>query len=109
MGMTVLAECDCGFAAESKVGGTRAGYRQHAYFPFFCKQCGLVTVNVANKLSCPSCQSADIKEYGKPPITLEPEVNTYIQYSGYSADNPYNYCPSCKRYTMSFEITSFID
>jgi len=109
MGMKVFAECDCGFEAHTKVGGTRGGYRSESYFPFFCKRCGLVSVNVAQKLSCPTCRSMDIQQYGKSPITLEPEVHAYIQYSGYFADQRYNYCPACKRYMMNFVIAAFID
>jgi hypothetical protein len=106
MGMTVIAECDCGFETETKAGGSRSGYRERAYFPFFCKQCGLVTVNVARSPTCPSCQSTDIKQYGKAPMTLEPEIDAYIQYSGYFADSRYNYCPACQRYSMNFVIAS---
>ena len=108
MGKKVIAECDCGFEAETKVGGTRSGYGSEAYFPFFCKKCGLVTVNVAQHCVCPSCQTMDVQPYGKSPITLEPEVQPYIQYAGYFADEHYNYCPACKRYTLSFVIASFV-
>lgn len=55
MGSQVCASCPCGYKEIFTVGGSMSSYRTHSYFPFFCTECGLVSVNVAqDELRCPN-------------------------------------------------------
>ncbi len=47
------ATCLCGFHANITVGGNMADYRKNSPFPFYCKNCGLVSVNTAGLPSPP--------------------------------------------------------
>lgn len=42
-----------------------ASFREHSTFPFWCDQCGLVSVNIATRpLTCPGCSSHEVVPYG---------------------------------------------
>lgn len=47
MGAIYEASCKCGYTNEFAVGGTRSSFAVDAAFPFYCRCCGLVRVNIA--------------------------------------------------------------
>jgi len=66
MGNIRDARCPCGFRSSVKIGGGMADHRENSAFPFHCKTCGLISVNVAKEERiCPTCQSTEITQYGK--------------------------------------------
>ena len=76
MGSVHKAFCDCGFAADVTVGGTRQSFLEDSAFPFLCNGCGLVSFNV-EKLArdvyvtnCPQCGADGCTQYGVPPVSL---------------------------------------
>lgn len=76
MGSVYQAYCDCGFKTDVTVGGSRRTFLEQSNFPFYCGQCGLVSVNIA-KLPrgkvvtvCPMCQLQGCTQYGIPPVSL---------------------------------------
>ena len=118
------ATCSCGFKTTVDVGGLRS-CRDFLLFPFLCKSCGIVNLNVKEEpFSCPKCHSVDVAEYGVPPASLPSkkryrnrkyEARVYrisdavIQclFVG-EADHDFlarkdgNYCPACGEMTLSF-------
>jgi hypothetical protein len=103
MGSTHRVVCDCGFRSSVRVGGPRATYLEESYFPFYCKTCGIVSVNYrAKDIRCPKCQSRVVRQYGKPPISTHEEKVTIIQDFNYSAPYKGNLCPGCKKMTLQF-------
>jgi hypothetical protein len=133
MGFTIAANCNCGYKTQFKVGGTRSGFMTTSYFPHYCESCGLVSVNVARPiplqtpkekllssigiteetaeytLCCPQCKSPDIKIYGKEPMVGSNRCRSTISSGDNYMDELYNFCPSCRRYSMRCDIASFID
>jgi hypothetical protein len=133
MGIEVYSHCNCGYQIDFRVGGSRAEYLTISYFPHYCESCGLVSVNVARPrpkstlkekllifigirvetveepLCCPECQSQDIKRYGKEPMVGSKRSRSAISRDDHYLDNFYNFCPSCKQYSMCCEISAFVD
>jgi len=91
--------CQCGHESSVSVGGNT-----ECEFPFYCKECGLVSVNIMGELNCPICSSAEINEYGKEPISIKDVSDEYpvIQCYDYEAYWHGNLCPICKQHTMRF-------
>jgi Zn ribbon nucleic-acid-binding protein len=105
MGQLVLATCECGFESTVSVGGNRATYLEKSNFPFYCKKNGLISVNYRKGIQCPRCESTDILEYGKEPISRIPtgrDAFPVIQSFNYKAYINGNFCPKCKNMTMQF-------
>ncbi len=133
MAFTIAASCDCGYKTEFRVGGTRSGFLTTRYFPHYCDNCGLVSVNVAGKkpqlstqekllsfigkkeesaedtVCCPQCHSQDIKQYGIKPMTCDDQPEASITSFDHFMDTKNNFCPRCKQYTMQCDIASFLD
>jgi hypothetical protein len=133
MGFKIAASCNCGYETKFRVGGTRSNFQTVNYFPHYCESCGLVSVNVARPrpqlstkdkllsfigikeetieepLCCPECQSQDIKQYGKKPMTCDDYPEAKIQSFNHFMDTENNFSPSCKQYTMYCDIASFVD
>lgn len=133
MGFRIAASCDCGYETEFSVGGTMSSFRSVNNFPHYCKNCGLVVVNVfGNKvkrskqqellsflgikqdatevhLCCPKCNSQDILQYGKKPMTCDDQPEAQIRSFDYVTDIKNNFCPSCEKYTLVFAIAAFVD
>ena len=105
------AICPCGFETTVEVGGSMAGHRTHATFPFLCKSCGIVNVNFRSEpLQCSKCGSSEIAQYGLPPMADRP-ADTYenkIMAWDYFAEEDGNYCPSCKQMTLRFHSASWL-
>lgn len=101
-----VAECACGFKSSVSTGGTRATFRTICHFPFYCEKCGLVSANTAHEtIVCPTCKSANISQYGKPPTSLpwdEEHFSSGIQAFSYTAPRDGNLCPACKKYSLVF-------
>lgn len=97
--------CKCGRESTVRIGGGMRDFKEDSRFPFYCKDCGLVSVNVQEKkLACPSCKSTEINEYGKLPISIRDENDKFaaIEWGHYKAYRHGNLCPSCKEHTMRF-------
>ena len=105
------AYCKCGFNKSIQVGGTMLSFTTHAYFPFYCKDCGLVDVNVARKIhKCPSCKSQQIHQYGLPPVSLKSETYKLVFNGEYLASSEGHFCPNCNEFNLIFsEIEMFLD
>ena len=102
------ASCKCGYERSVRTGGTRETFQTESYFPFYCKQCGLINVNFMQPHElCPTCKSADIKPYGGPTTSLDNEFNTVTSYK-YKAPNKGNLCPQCGEFTLNFELQMII-
>ena len=75
MGSTHQAHCKCGFKTEVTVGGSRATFLETSEFPYYCANCGIVSVNIAKLKTgdnppCPTCNGAEIHQYGLPPVSI---------------------------------------
>ena len=76
MGSVHQAHCRCGFEEEVSVGGSRSPFLEESDFPFYCDECGLVSVNVALLppeqvvTRCPVCEKWGCTQYGIPPVSL---------------------------------------
>lgn len=111
MGSSYQANCSCGFNQVVTVGGGRMNYMTHSKFPFYCKKCGLVDVNISRtRLCCPTCKSSKIKVYGKPPISHNTsQSQRALAWDSYSAGLKDHLCPQCKKYTLFFELYMMFD
>lgn len=126
MGSVYQAYCECGYRDDVTVGGARSSFLEQSKFPFFCGQCGLVSVNIA-KLSrgqvvtiCPSCQSPGCTQYGIPPVSLHDlrpgpwwkkffkrptsyaNLSPAIQWGTREAATDGHICPGCREMKLSF-------
>ncbi len=126
MGSVYEVSCRCGFQAEVTVGGARDWFHDTSYFPFHCKSCGLVQVNVAkvpdevSSCDCPECGTADCTQYGTPPVSRhdlrpkswpskllkkaaeEPSDSATIAWGNRQAALKEHLCPACKEMSMEF-------
>jgi ribosomal protein S27AE len=104
MGSIRKVSCPCGFKSSAKIGGGMRDFREYSTFPFYCEKCGLVDVNITkDELSCPKCNSTEVKQYGIPPIS-EPPITKLgsIAWGNYEAELKDHLCPSCGKNTMEF-------
>jgi len=104
MGSIRKVSCPCGFNSSVKIGGGMRDFRKNSTFPFYCKTCGLVEVNVTREeLCCPKCTSKEVKQYGIPPISDLPEIKRgSVSWDNYRAELKGHLCPACKQKTMEF-------
>lgn len=104
MGSHHQAICPCGFQESVSVGGNQATYTKISYFPFFCKEHGLISVNYRGPIECTYCGSSDIQQYGKEPVSIKTDEKwPTLQSFDYKAYSGGNLCPKCKQYTMEFK------
>jgi Zn finger protein HypA/HybF involved in hydrogenase expression len=109
MGNIRDARCPCGFRSSVKIGGGMADHRENSAFPFHCKTCGLISVNVAKaERICPTCQSAEITQYGKEPVSLPGPNGSAVQWGNYKARAIDHLCPRCNQHTMAFDGPSIM-
>jgi hypothetical protein len=102
------ASCECGFQRSVRTGGKRETFQTESYFPFYCKHCGLINVNVAVPHdSCPNCDSSEIKPYGTPTTSLENRFKM-VSCDKYSAPNVGNLCPKCAEFTLNFQLQMIV-
>jgi predicted Zn-ribbon and HTH transcriptional regulator len=96
--------CPCGFRKEITVGGNRLDYTTNSPFPFFCESCGLVEANaVIRRPVCPTCNSSEILQYGRPPISqVQDGAHPVIQDFDRKVFAQGNRCPECKQMTLAF-------
>jgi RNA polymerase subunit RPABC4/transcription elongation factor Spt4 len=105
MGSIHGTKCKCGKESSVVIGGGMKDFNKDSRFPFYCKDCGLVSVNVQDKnLVCPDCNSTEINEYGIPPISIRNENDKYpaIEWGNFKAYKNGNLCPICKEHAMIF-------
>ena len=106
MGSFHNASCACGFESSIIVGGNRESYMTDSSFPFYCEEDGLISVNFREKpFTCHYCDSTNIKQYGLPPISLEPTGEfpwPVLQAWDFQAYREGNLCPKCKKMTLVF-------
>lgn len=127
MGSIHKASCKCGFEASVRVGGTRSSFLESSYFPFFCENCGLVSINIAplkdgcSRVKCPECKKLKAYQYGKVPASRlssnflakwflwlwrpasEPKVSIAFEWGNRKAAEHGNICPSCRQYSLTFQ------
>lgn len=110
MGAVYLANCPCGYQQNITVGGDMETYRQKSFFPFFCKKCGLVEVDICQKrLRCPQCSSSRVHAYGSAKISPHDVGDRELSWQQYSAGSSSHLCPSCKQHHLSFRLTCLFD
>ena len=110
MGAVYKVTCPCGFQQKVRVGGNMTDYQQESVFPFFCKKCGLVEVNICQKkLRCPVCSSSRVHAYGSAKISPHDLGDRELSWSQYSAGSSRHLCPSCKKHHLSFELDCLFD
>lgn len=125
MGSVHRAFCDCGFSKDVTIGGGRHTFLEDASFPFYCKACGLVSLNISKlhndvtSVNCPKCGMCDCRQYGIPPVSLvdlraKPWWKFLKRYTlnigkasaiqcGYrEATEDGHICPKCKKMSLSF-------
>jgi hypothetical protein len=90
MGNIRDARCPCGFRSSVKIGG-------------------LISVNVAKaERICPTCQSTEITQYGKEPVSLPGPHNSAVEWGNYKARAIDHLCPRCNQHTMAFDGPSIM-
>jgi hypothetical protein len=110
MGAIYIATCHCHFQQNITVGGDQANYHRRSFFPFLCKQCGLVEVNICKRrLRCPKCSSSRVQAYGSPKLSPHDIGDRELSWDGYSAGSLRHFCPSCKQHHLSFELSYLFD
>ncbi len=105
MGSINRAFCECGFRTTVRVGGNMTTHNENSSFPFYCKKCGIVNMNIhGNITECQFawCKSTDIHPYGKEPISKVTERYPAIEWGDYKAYHNGNLCPECKKFTLKF-------
>lgn len=116
MGAVHSAFCKCGFTKEVTVGGSRQTFRSNSLFPFHCKNCGIVEVNITSLKNdcfvtpCPLCGDPEATQYGAPTskwlgikLGKKPkEAQTALQWGNREAPATGNFCPECKQMTLQF-------
>jgi RNA polymerase subunit RPABC4/transcription elongation factor Spt4 len=109
MSSDYIANCECGFRKEISVGGLMSTFNEISEFPFFCKSCGLVSVNIASEsLTCPSCKSKEIIQYGDERVSTPTKFNQSLQWGKYQCGRDNHFCPGCKKFTMVFSWTGVV-
>jgi len=111
MGSKHTATCECGYSKEIVVGGSRNSFTTHSYFPYFCKKCGVVDVNVeAETIYCPECNSVEVEQYGLSKVSdlSLNQTNQRLQYFSRKAFEDGNLCPKCLKFKMKFSSSSVI-
>jgi RNA polymerase subunit RPABC4/transcription elongation factor Spt4 len=109
MGNIRDARCPCGFRSSVKIGGGMVDHRENSAFPFHCKTCGLISVNVAKEERiCPTCQSSEITQYGKEPVSLPGPHGSAVEWGNYKARAIDHLCPRCNQHTMAFDGPSIM-
>ncbi len=103
MGSHHHAVCSCGFKSSVRVGGNRATYLEQSYFPFYCRDHGLISVNYRGAIECTFCRSKHIWQYGKEPVSIKTDERwPTLQSFEYKAYSEGNLCPKCKQFKMLF-------
>lgn len=123
MGSVHHAKCECGYARDVTVGGGRYTFREKSLFPFYCKLCGVVEVNIALlndkvlEVPCPSCDAAGTVQYGVPPVSqndMRPKSKKFWQqhepireqavlnWRQRAAGESGHICPACRKMTLKF-------
>ena len=123
MGSVHHAECSCGYSRDVTVGGGRHTFREKSLFPFYCKNCGLVEVNIAVlpdkvfEAPCPTCDAAATVQYGVPPVSkhdMRPKPKKFwqrqepireqavLQWRQREASESGHICPACQEMTLKF-------
>jgi hypothetical protein len=110
MGSVFNVACSCGYQGSTTVGAGRSDFKTNSTFPFYCDKCGMVSANITvSKPVCSDCNSADIKQYGKPPISPDGGDSYFMQWGKYRAGKEGHLCPMCKGNTMVFERYMMFD
>lgn len=108
MANSYKASCNCGFQRPVLTGRTKESFQTEAFFPFYCKHCGLISVNTAAPHHlCPKCKSVDIKPYGDKETSIDNKWKV-VQCFDYEAPTKGNLCPKCAEFTLRFDLQMII-
>ena len=102
MGSKGQAKCSCGFSQTVNVGGGMKNFLEFSEFPFYCNQCGLVSVNIAKDSCCPSCNNKEPTAYGNEAISTPTKFNSVLAWGEYNCGENGHLCPKCKNKEMFF-------
>jgi len=110
MGSIFRATCPCGYERSVVVGAGRDDFQTNSKFPFYCKRCALVDVNICtDSLICPECSDSDLVQYGTAPISPDGSQSFYMQWRQYRAGRNGHLCPSCRGLNLSFDRYMMFD
>lgn len=104
MGSVNRVSCECGFSSTVLIGGNILTYEKDSSFPFYCKNCGIVSVNIhGNTTECSSfwCKS-EIIPYGSESTSKGKDRFPVTQWGNFKVYHNGNLCPECKKFTMKF-------
>lgn len=113
MGKIYEASCNCGFNKEFGIGGGRLDFQYNCPFPFYCRKCGLVSVNVyRSEFKCPKCRTRKIVPYGCEHQYLYNEFfksDNVVDFESVKLTDKLHICPSCKKMTLKMSLIGFSD
>ena len=110
MGAVYTAKCPCGYQKNVTVAGNMTDYQQESFFPFLCKRCGLIEVNICQKrLRCPQCSSSRIHAYGSARVSPHDIGDREVAWQQYLAGSSKHRCPSCQNHHLAFELFCLFD
>ena len=112
MGSAVIAICECGYMAESAIGGGMATFKEICYFPVYCEVClELVEANLlAKPVKCPACEGSRVIPYDNVKLIGEIGENEIESWNMEEdlgrelvlTDGTY-FCPSCEEFKLRFK------
>ena len=112
MGSLVIAVCECGYTAESAVGGGMATFKEICYFPAYCEQCHeLVEADLlARPVNCPVCEGTPVTPYNDEKLIGEigeEEVESWNMEEDLGRElvltNGTYFCPACEEFKLRFK------
>jgi Zn finger protein HypA/HybF involved in hydrogenase expression len=129
MGTQASMDCGCGYSKVVVIGAGMRDYNKVCKFPHYCKECGVVSVNLfSSEQACPTCGSHDVIRYGEmsqkksycflgyhltfldryivshDDRVTRPSGETFCSWFSYSISGGWHLCPSCD--TFSLQIGS---
>ena len=136
MGHELIGRCNCGLEGRVCVGSSRSDHGKKFDYPHYCSSCNsLITVNVLRKkYVCTLCESGEIHSYAALTKSLpyDSKLNSWpddhlakigVHKKDLVEDETYcdslekdfvlfrskNFCPLCKRNSLSFSLSLMYD
>ena len=109
MSAEYIAKCSCGYSKTFIVGGLMKTFKEFSEFPFLCHDCGLISVNIKGQdLSCPSCLTKKIIDYGNSLISRPSEYNSPISCGTFFCGYENHLCPDCNEFNLEFDRSGLL-